>query len=173
MPWASASAHRAAYVRRDSAPSRATSPGHPAASSDRAISSSSGADTATRTHVREAMARLFAGKPSRTDGRLTKDNLAKEAGVSPATMFRAKAVLGDWDAHTAVHGTVTPGEARRDTAIHDLNRQLLQAKREITDLHQQLAAAATVIAALHHDNQLLRAEHTTAGTVTTLPPRPR
>ncbi|MFG2671558.1 hypothetical protein [Streptomyces californicus] len=132
-----------------------------------------GVSTRTETALHEAMARLFAGKPSRTDGRLTKDNLAKEADVSPATMFRAKAVLADWDAHTTAHGTLTPGEARRDTTIHDLNRQLVQAKREITDLHQQLAAAATVIAALHHDNQLLRAEHTTAGTVTALPPRPR
>ncbi|MFF7234512.1 hypothetical protein [Streptomyces sioyaensis] len=53
-----------------------------------------------------------------------------------------------------------------------MNRQLVHTKREITGLHQQLAAAATVIAALHHDNQLLRAEHTTAGTLTVLPPRP-
>ncbi|MGY5637540.1 hypothetical protein [Streptomyces sp. C-3] len=119
------------------------------------------------------MTRLFAGKPTCTDGRLTKDNLAQEAGVSPATMFRAKDVLADWDAHTTAHGTLTPGEARRDTTIHDLRHGLSQAKREITDLHEQLDAAATVIAALHHDNQLLRAEHTAAGTLTPLPPRPR
>ncbi|MFC8803932.1 hypothetical protein PS783_12580 [Streptomyces enissocaesilis] len=134
-----------------------------------------GASVSTRTEkaLREAMARLFAGKPARTDGRLTKDNLAKEAGVSSATMFRAKDVLADWDAHTAAYGTLTPGEARRDTAIHDLRHQLAQAKHEITTLNQQLAAAASVIAALHHDNQLLRAEHTAAGTLTTLPSRPR
>ncbi|MGW5401960.1 hypothetical protein [Streptomyces sp. NPDC003952] len=132
-----------------------------------------GVSARTETALREAMARLFAGKPSRTDGRLTKDNLAKEADVSPATMFRAKTVLADWDTHTDAHGALTPGEARRDTAIHDLQGKLTRAKREITDLHQQLAAAATVIAALHHDNQLLRAEHTAAGTLTALPPRPR
>ncbi|WP_186003090.1 MULTISPECIES: hypothetical protein [unclassified Streptomyces] len=136
------------------------------------MTTGTGVSARTETALREAMARLFAGMPTRTDGRLTKDNLAKEAGVSPATMFRAKDVLADWDAHTAAHGALTPGEARRDTAIHDLHRKLAQAKREITELHQQLAAATTVIAALHHDNQLLRAEHTTAGTVTVLPPRP-
>ncbi len=132
-----------------------------------------GLSARTETALREAMARLFAGKPTRTDGRLTKDNLAMEADVSPATMFRAKIVLADWAAHTSAHGTLTPGEARRDAAIHDLQRKLAQAKREITDLHQQLAAAATVIAAQHHDSQLLRAEHTVAGTVTRLPPCPR
>ncbi|MFH8886344.1 helicase associated domain-containing protein [Streptomyces californicus] len=50
VSWASASAHRAAYVRRAPASSRATSPGHRAASSPRAMSSSSGPDSATRTH---------------------------------------------------------------------------------------------------------------------------
>ena len=39
--------------------------------------------------LREAMDRLLAGRPQRTDGRLIKDNLWKEAGVSRATMNRA------------------------------------------------------------------------------------
>ncbi|MFF7234511.1 hypothetical protein [Streptomyces sioyaensis] len=65
-----------------------------------------GVSARTETALREAMAWLFAGKPTRTDGRLTKDNLATEACVSPATMFRAKTVLADWDAHTAAHGTL-------------------------------------------------------------------
>ncbi|MFI6157309.1 hypothetical protein ACIBCA_32015 [Kitasatospora sp. NPDC051170] len=119
------------------------------------------------------MARLVTGQPRCTDGRLTKNNLCREAGVSPATMFRAKEVLAEWDAHLAEHGAVTPGEARRDAELQELRRKLADAKREITELNHRLTAAATVIAGLHHDNQLLRAEHHHAGTVTELLPRPR
>jgi hypothetical protein len=36
----------------------------------------------TAAALRAAMARLFEGRPQRTDGRLTKENLYKEAQVS-------------------------------------------------------------------------------------------
>ncbi|MFF2132425.1 hypothetical protein ACFVW1_45245 [Streptomyces olivochromogenes] len=123
----------------------------------------------TEHKLRAAMDRLLAGKPQHTDGRLTKNNLALEAGVSPATMFRAKAVLADWDAHIATHGSLTPGEARRDADIDDIRRQLAAAKREITELNRRLTAATTVIASLHHDNQMLRTEGEAAGTVIAFP----
>jgi len=137
------------------------------------VSAEAGVSARTEQTLREAMGRLLAGKPQCTDGRLTKNNLCKEAGVSPATMFRAKAVMADWDAHIEVHGSLTPGEARRDTDIQELRRQLAASKREITELQSQLAAAATVIASLHHDNQMLRTEHHAVGTVIELPPRAR
>nr|WSU77558.1 hypothetical protein OG499_33405 [Streptomyces anulatus] len=124
-------------------------------------------------YLRDAMGRLLAGKPKCTDGRLTKKNLCKEAGVSPATMFRAKVVLMEWDTHLAKHGPLTPGEACRQDEIERLRRELALSKREITDLQQRLSAAVTIIAAFHHDNQLLRGEHHTAGTVTELLPRSR
>ncbi|MEV7238556.1 hypothetical protein AB0N06_32850 [Streptomyces sp. NPDC051020] len=123
--------------------------------------------------LRAAMDRLLAGKPQHSDGRLTKNNLALEAGVSPATMFRAKAVLADWDAHIDAHGSLTPGEARRDADIDDLRRQLATAKKEITELNRRLTAATTVIASLHHDNQMLRAEDEAASTVVVFPSQPR
>ena len=63
----------------------------------------------------------------------------------------------------------TPGEARRDADIDDLRRQLAASKREITELNRQLTAAATVIASLHHDNQLLRTEHHAGGSLVPLP----
>ncbi|MFF9714657.1 hypothetical protein ACF1DW_03525 [Streptomyces sp. NPDC014603] len=127
-----------------------------------------GVSAKTEHKLREAMDRLLAGKPQHSDGRLTKNNLALEAGVSPATMFRAKAVLADWDAHIETHGSLTSGEARRDADIDALRRQLAAAKREITELNRRLTAAATVIGALHHDNQLLRAERHSNGTLTPL-----
>jgi hypothetical protein len=43
------------------------------------------------------MGRLFTGQPTRTDGKLTKKKLWREAGVGRATMNRATAVLAEWD----------------------------------------------------------------------------
>ncbi|MFC5956819.1 hypothetical protein ACFP51_20775 [Streptomyces pratens] len=110
----------------------------------------------TAASLRAAMTRLFEGRPQRTDGRLTKENLYKEAQVSRATMNRAHAVLAEWDAHVAAHGKVTPGEAKRDTAIADLKKRLTAKTQECTLLENKLKAAHTAIAALFHDNQALR-----------------
>ncbi|MFI9046111.1 hypothetical protein [Streptomyces sp. NPDC053427] len=74
--------------------------------------------------LRAAMQRLFEGKPQRTDGRLTKENLWREAQVSRATMNRATTILVEWDSHVAEHGTSTPGEARRDEEIAKLRKKL-------------------------------------------------
>ena len=111
---------------------------------------------ATEAALRSAMSRLLAGKPSRTDGRLIKENLRKEAGVSRATMNRAKAILSEWDQAVAERGSLTPGEARRDEQIDALRNQLASKARECATLRRQLDAAATAIAALHHDNAALR-----------------
>ncbi|WP_257231856.1 hypothetical protein [Streptomyces sp. Rer75] len=117
----------------------------------------------TAKALRAAMQRLFAGKPQRTDGRLTKQNLWREAGVSRATMNRAHTVLAEWDAHLAQHGSATPGEARRDEEICELKRKLAEKTRQCTTLQRRLDAAATAIAALHHDNTLLRQEVAASG----------
>ncbi|AQS69656.1 hypothetical protein [Streptomyces pactum] len=114
----------------------------------------------TAQSLRLAMERLFAGRPERTDGRLTKENLWREAQVSRATMNRAHRILTDWDAHIAEHGKTTPGEARRDETITDLRKRLTAKTKECTRLERQLKAAAIAIAALHHDNEALRDELT-------------
>lgn len=118
-----------------------------------------------------AMERLLAGKPSCTDGRLIKENLYREAGVSRATMNRAPDILAEWDRRTAATGARTPGEARRDTELDTLRATVKDLKRERTELQGRLDAAATVIAALHHDNAALREELAEQGTVVALNPR--
>jgi hypothetical protein len=65
--------------------------------------------------MREAMDRLLAGRPQRTDGRLVKDNLWKEASVSRATMNRAHRVMADWNTRVTECDGMTLGEARRTT----------------------------------------------------------
>ncbi|MDJ0340183.1 hypothetical protein QMK19_05655 [Streptomyces sp. H10-C2] len=110
----------------------------------------------TAAALRAAMTRLFEGRPQRTDGRLTKENLHKEAQVSRATMNRAHKILAEWDAHLAVHGKVTPGESKRDATIADLKKRLTAKTQECTLMEKKLKAAHTAIAALFHDNEALR-----------------
>jgi hypothetical protein len=108
--------------------------------------------------LREAMERLLAGRPQRTDGRLVKDNLWKEADVSRATMNRAAHILAEWNTRVAAGDAFTPREARKNDELATLRTKLANKTRECTELHHQLDAAATAIAALHHDNTLLRQE---------------
>ncbi len=115
------------------------------------------------------MTRLLEGRPQRTDGRLTKENLYKEAQISRATMNRAYAILADWDAHIATHGKITPGESQRDATIADLKLRLAAKTQECTLLENKLKAAATAIAALHHDNEALRQQFARDVSATVIP----
>ena len=117
-----------------------------------------GVSPRTAERLREAMDRLLAGRPQRTDGRLIKDNLWKEADVSPATMNRAAGILAEWNTRIAACDAFTPGEARKNDQLTTLRARLADKTRECTELHHQLDAAATAIAALHHDDTLLRQE---------------
>ncbi|MEU8034737.1 hypothetical protein AB0C13_40425 [Streptomyces sp. NPDC049099] len=111
------------------------------------------------------MERLFAGRPTCTDGRLGKENLYREAGVSRATMNRAHRILAEWDWRTAATDARIPGEARRDDELEELRVEVRALKRERTRLQGRLDASATVIAALrqqldtHLERCLLRPGH--------------
>lgn len=130
-----------------------------------------GVSPRTAAALRAAMDRLLAGRPRHTDGRLVKDNLWKEAGVSRATMNRAHHVMVDWDTRVTECGGITPGEARKNDQLTQLRAKLAERTRECTLLNHQLDAAATAIAALHHDNTLLRQELDQAGILVTLDTR--
>lgn len=127
-----------------------------------------GVSAQTAATLREAMNRLLAGRPQRTDGRLVKDNLWKESGVSRATMNRAHRIMNEWDTRIAQCGGLTPGEARKNDELTQLRAKLADKTCENTKLHHQLDAAATAIAALHHDNTLLRQEIGRGGQVVSL-----
>ena len=74
--------------------------------------------------LREAMERILAGRPQRTDGRLIKDNLWKEAGLSRATMNRAVRILAEWNTRVAACGGFTPREARKNDELTTLQTKL-------------------------------------------------
>ncbi|MET8831603.1 hypothetical protein ABZX40_38000 [Streptomyces sp. NPDC004610] len=124
--------------------------------------------TETVKALRAAMERLLAGRPTCTDGRLVKENLYREAGVSRATMNRAHRILAEWDRRTAATDARTPGEARRDDELQELRVEVRTLKRERTQLQGRLDASATVIAALHHDNAALRDQLAGQGAVVAL-----
>ncbi|WEO93002.1 hypothetical protein A6P39_002255 [Streptomyces sp. FXJ1.172] len=111
---------------------------------------------ASEAKLRAAMARLLAGQPQHTDGALTKENLAREADVSHATVHRATTVLAEWSAHVPHPVRRTPSERARDETITTLRTQLTQARQHARELQGQLDALATVTAHLYADNRTLR-----------------
>lgn len=78
------------------------------------------ASTATAARLRAAMTRLPAGDSLHADRALTKENLAREAKVSRATVHRATDVCAERDARVARPFLRTPGEVRRDAELADL-----------------------------------------------------
>jgi hypothetical protein len=110
----------------------------------------------TERALREAMNRLFSHKPRRTDGRLIKDNLWKEAGVSRATMNRATTILAEWDQRQAAAGAPGQPQKRQSPEVQRLRQRLRKSSRRCHQLQQQVDAAAIVIAALYADNTALR-----------------
>ncbi|MFF3400409.1 hypothetical protein ACFYW6_18010 [Streptomyces sp. NPDC002659] len=123
----------------------------------------------TTTKLREAMARLLAGEPLHTNGALTKENLAREAQVSHATVHRAEDILAEWDAKVARPVLRSPGEVERDETIAKLRRQLRESKAEVTELQGKFDAIAAVTANLYHENLALKRKLGNSRHLATLP----
>jgi hypothetical protein len=113
---------------------------------------------ATERKLRGAMQRLLDGVPLRTDGAITKENLAREANVSHASVYRAESILAEWDAKVALPILRSAGEVRRDETIAELQAKLRTANRRITELNGKLDALASVTANLYHENRILRSK---------------
>lgn len=116
---------------------------------------------ATERKLRDAMERILTGAAVRTDGRVIKENLYREAGVSRATMNRATAVMDEWARR--VDGT-QPRDREIESLKQSLSERAIQIKdlrSRIRDLEDQLTIAATAVAELHTENQLLRGDDPT------------
>ncbi|MGA4960380.1 hypothetical protein [Streptomyces lavendulocolor] len=119
------------------------------------------------TTARDAMERLLSGQPQHTDGKLTKNNLCREAEVSRATMNRATEILTEWDARTA---TSPAGilQHRHTAELAELRGKLRRSRKECHALQEQVDAAATVIMTLLAENASLR-EHATGRSAEVIP----
>lgn len=131
-----------------------------------------GISLATEHKLRDAMGRLLAGLATRTDGKLTKTNLAREAGVSRATVNRATAIMTEWDTIVADRRPRSPDLARLEGKVQSLQATVTDLRARNAALQAQNQAAATVIAELHAQLQTARHEEP-VGTVTALAPRGR
>ncbi|MFH8873167.1 hypothetical protein [Streptomyces griseus] len=112
--------------------------------------------TQSADKLRAAMARLLAGEPLHTDGALTKENLAREAQVSHATVHRAENILAEWDAQVARPVLRTPGEVQRDETITELRKKLREARAHAAEQQGKLDALGTVLANIYAENLALR-----------------
>ncbi|WP_331731596.1 hypothetical protein [Streptomyces sp. NBC_00073] len=123
--------------------------------------------TKTEQALRDAMERLLSGRPQHTDGKLTKNNLCREAGVSRATMNRATEILTEWDART----TTSPAgilQHQHAAQLSELRSKLRKSREERRALEDQVDAAATVIMTLLAENASLR-EHAMKGSAAVVP----
>ncbi|MEV6726171.1 hypothetical protein AB0M94_35165 [Streptomyces xanthochromogenes] len=102
------------------------------------------------------MARLLAGQPVQTNGALTKEDLAREAQVSYATVHRAHDVLTQWNATVASPVLRTPGEVARDETIAVLHSRLREANTQVRQSQGKLDALAAVAGNLYHENLALK-----------------
>jgi polyhydroxyalkanoate synthesis regulator phasin len=101
--------------------------------------------TQNELRLRLAVERLLSGAATRTDGRLTLNNLAKEAELSRATVYRATALCEEFLSHS---------QQKRE----DHERVLGYAER-LRELKQELAQTVRgknqIIQALQHTVEIL------------------
>src|SRR5699024_12232802 len=84
----------------------------------------------SQRRLQEAMNRLLEGKARNCDGKLTKTNLAREADVSQATLYRAKNILAEWNQRVSES---TP----RNAQVTRLESELTESRKRIRDLERQ------------------------------------
>ena len=121
--------------------------------------------------MREAMARLVAGRPRLTDGRLTVANLAREAGVGRATANRAVDVLRDFHGAAArVPRRDQPVLEVADARVRDA-AEIATLKAMVNQLAQQVQRLALQSAEHRRTADVLRAAlaEATAGRIVAFP----
>jgi hypothetical protein len=119
---------------------------------------------ATEAKLRNAMERLLNGTAINSDGRLTKSNLAKEAGVSRATTLRADAVLAEWD-------ELATTRAPRSKEFHKVEQQLTKEKaktRKLRDKVRQLEGQLSSAVTIMLEMQIIISEQSSSSTVSSI-----
>ncbi|MFE7652507.1 hypothetical protein ACFU6M_06210 [Streptomyces bottropensis] len=124
----------------------------------------------------QAMDRLLAGTPQRSDGSLTVATLAREAGISRASAYRAGEVLELFRQRVDERSSGPDVPATLRERIRELQGELREAHRarheEISDLRRSVDTLAQRVQAFALDNERLRAELARQGTITSLPTTP-
>ncbi len=101
------------------------------------------------------MERLLSGAPQHTDGRLTRTNLALEAGVGRATVYRQADLMGEWCRRVTESGIANAPLSAQAT-IARLTKQLGDERRRNAELEKLQKGLVVVIAELYRQ---LDAQH--------------
>jgi hypothetical protein len=117
--------------------------------------------------LQEAMARLVAGRPRVTDGRLTVANLAREAGVGRSTANRAVDVLAAFHESAARVPRRRAPEVDAAASRSRYAAEIAALKSTVNQLAQQVQRSALLRAEQHRTIEALRAAlvEATAGKV--------
>ncbi|MER5658372.1 hypothetical protein ACFWA4_21790 [Streptomyces sp. NPDC060011] len=122
------------------------------------------------------MDRLLVGTPQRSNGSLTVAALAREAGVSRASVYRAGEVLELFRQRVDERSSSPDVPATLRDRIRELQGELREARRarheESIDLRRSVDTLAQRVPALALDNERLRAELDRQGTIASLPIAP-
>lgn len=116
--------------------------------------------TAAENALRDAMHRLLAGKPERTDGALTITGLAKEAALSRSTANRARAVLEEFRAAVEARGETPESPETYLERIHHLENEIIKVRKENAEENERLRETVKILAqriqVLSLENEYLR-----------------
>jgi predicted nucleic acid-binding Zn-ribbon protein len=95
----------------------------------------------TEAALRVAMTRLLAGRPHRTDGRLTISNLAREANIGRATANRAAKVLEEFRAAITKQQRRQHGPAALRARVRQLEAELMAQRKLLSEEVRGLRAS--------------------------------
>lgn len=110
-----------------------------------------------RDDIRDAIDRLLAGTPLRSDGALTVVSLAAEASVKRHVLtHRHTDLKDDFYARIRAQGHTPASELALQAEVHDLKDNLAKAREELKELRGINESYARIINLLSTENEQLR-----------------
>ncbi|GAA2396413.1 hypothetical protein [Mycolicibacterium llatzerense] len=122
-----------------------------------------------RDEIYAAMNRLLAGQSQHTDGRLTKTNLALEAGIGRATLYRQHDLLDEWTRRVVESDGMDLPSSTAST-IARLTRQLADERDRRRESDRVAQGLAVVVAELYRQLES-DSRHDSAGRIIPLKPQ--
>lgn len=97
------------------------------------------------TRLMQALQRLTGGRAVRCDGRPTRSNLAREAGVSRATLYRHPSILTMFDNATLDGSPPNARTSELEARLAEESETSRRLRGEVRKLESRLRSAVTII----------------------------